>query len=299
MALKKCKECGREISTKAESCPNCGAPIKGKKHGCGGFIISVVVVIAILVSISNSLEQCQNHTAEKKQSHKTENRYRTMQQQISQFQSQRDKSVKPIIAEFQANKAEFTDELESLIERKEYSLAQEELKKFDIPELSQELSIIKRKVKEGQLYEKVKKIPSKNYRENYNIYRDLVWLNPEKELYRKKRDYYKAKLDEEEKPKVSRIAIAGRQYIGRWVDDDPYAGSILEIYKQDGKFYMYQEFKDGSASTDEIIRISKSTGKVTFQKINPVHGDHYVINRNNQLEMRDSLGLIQAANPIN
>lgn len=29
MALTKCSECGREVSSKAASCPSCGAPISG------------------------------------------------------------------------------------------------------------------------------------------------------------------------------------------------------------------------------------------------------------------------------
>ena len=37
MALKKCKECGNEVSTKAASCPKCGAVLK-KKTGCLGYI---------------------------------------------------------------------------------------------------------------------------------------------------------------------------------------------------------------------------------------------------------------------
>ena len=28
MALVKCKECGKEISDKAKTCPNCGCPIE-------------------------------------------------------------------------------------------------------------------------------------------------------------------------------------------------------------------------------------------------------------------------------
>lgn len=27
MAIKTCKECGKEVSTKAEKCPSCGAPV--------------------------------------------------------------------------------------------------------------------------------------------------------------------------------------------------------------------------------------------------------------------------------
>lgn len=39
MALIKCSECGKEVSDKASSCPNCGAPIKEdeikKRNKCG------------------------------------------------------------------------------------------------------------------------------------------------------------------------------------------------------------------------------------------------------------------------
>ena len=31
MALVKCKECNKEISDKAEKCPNCGCPISTKE----------------------------------------------------------------------------------------------------------------------------------------------------------------------------------------------------------------------------------------------------------------------------
>lgn len=52
MALKQCKECGNEVSTKAESCPKCGAILK-KKMGCLGQIISVFLVLFILWMISD------------------------------------------------------------------------------------------------------------------------------------------------------------------------------------------------------------------------------------------------------
>ncbi len=47
------------------------------------------------------------------------------------------------------------------------------------------------KKKEKMLYEKVKKIPAADYKSNYQIYNQLAELNPESQLYRKKRDYYK------------------------------------------------------------------------------------------------------------
>jgi|GEM_PF-2598616 len=42
MSIIKCKECGKEISSKAKICPNCGAPFK-KKSGC--LIITIILVL--------------------------------------------------------------------------------------------------------------------------------------------------------------------------------------------------------------------------------------------------------------
>jgi hypothetical protein len=53
MAMSKCKECGKEISTKADKCPHCGAPQKPKQYGCGTLIL-VVFIIGIFGSIFSS-----------------------------------------------------------------------------------------------------------------------------------------------------------------------------------------------------------------------------------------------------
>ena len=48
MALVKCKECGKEVSTKADACPNCGAKVK-KPTGCGTLIVVTLVGVLVLV----------------------------------------------------------------------------------------------------------------------------------------------------------------------------------------------------------------------------------------------------------
>jgi hypothetical protein len=52
VAMKKCKECGNEVSTKAESCPKCGAVLK-KKTGCLGYIATAVLIFIVLVLIGS------------------------------------------------------------------------------------------------------------------------------------------------------------------------------------------------------------------------------------------------------
>ncbi len=51
MALKKCKECGNEVSTKVKKCPNCGAPVKASSSvGCLT-IIGVLILIGLFSSL--------------------------------------------------------------------------------------------------------------------------------------------------------------------------------------------------------------------------------------------------------
>lgn len=50
MALIKCKECDSEVSSKAETCPKCGARVAPEPMGCGRLIgISLLILIILLV----------------------------------------------------------------------------------------------------------------------------------------------------------------------------------------------------------------------------------------------------------
>lgn len=47
MALKQCKECGKQISTQATSCPNCGAVLK-KKTGVFTWIVAIFFILVMI-----------------------------------------------------------------------------------------------------------------------------------------------------------------------------------------------------------------------------------------------------------
>lgn len=70
MALKNCKECGKEVSKKAEACPHCGAPVKKKptQYGCGTLIlIGIVAIIFIGVFSSDDTKTTSTPKAPKTQ----------------------------------------------------------------------------------------------------------------------------------------------------------------------------------------------------------------------------------------
>lgn len=49
MALKPCKECKKEVSTKAKKCPNCGAPTKSELSGFQGCL--VIIAVGVFLSM--------------------------------------------------------------------------------------------------------------------------------------------------------------------------------------------------------------------------------------------------------
>jgi len=53
MAMKKCKECGTDVSSKADSCPKCGARLKAKPMGCGSLLGVIILGIIILTAFGS------------------------------------------------------------------------------------------------------------------------------------------------------------------------------------------------------------------------------------------------------
>lgn len=53
MAIKKCKECDKEVSSKAKQCPHCGAPVP-KKVGLVGIILVLFVGYIIYAAATGS-----------------------------------------------------------------------------------------------------------------------------------------------------------------------------------------------------------------------------------------------------
>ena len=49
MALTACKECGKEISNRAKTCPQCGLPIKFEP-GCGTYLLFFLFGMIFLFS---------------------------------------------------------------------------------------------------------------------------------------------------------------------------------------------------------------------------------------------------------
>lgn len=51
MALKKCKECGKSVSSKAKACPSCGVP-KNNSIGLGAGCLVIIIILLIVMVCS-------------------------------------------------------------------------------------------------------------------------------------------------------------------------------------------------------------------------------------------------------
>lgn len=85
--------------------------------------------------------------------------------------------------------------------------------------------------------------------------------------------------------------------IGRWLDDG-IAGSRLVILRENNKLYLDRTYSEGGMSRVEL-RESKTASGRRFDKVDGSKwGDHYLINRTGDLEIRDDQGLIVTARKL-
>lgn len=104
---------------------------------------------------------------------------------------------KKIAADFRKNRNTIENHLRSLIDKRKFDAFKKEIAQYDIPQLTGELSGIKRYFQEIELYDKAKGVSGKEYKKNYDLYLELQKLNPDKKIYSKKITYYRKKLAEQ------------------------------------------------------------------------------------------------------
>ena len=80
--------------------------------------------------------------------------------------------------------------------------------------------------------------------------------------------------------------------IGKWIDNRPYNEGPIVIYKNKRTYFIEKIYRDGSRSKTKLNRAKISTGT----KFTPIgdegNGDYWIINKQKNLEIWDSEGLI-------
>ncbi len=106
-------------------------------------------------------------------------------------------------------------------------------------------------------------------------------------------------LTAEDEAKLTAMpAPGGREIIGRWLDESPFMGSRITIFREQGKLFIEQTFKDGSSFKKELVERKDPLGR-RFEKVEGSRaGDHWLIDSDGNLQIRDKDGLIGTAKKI-
>lgn len=183
MALKKCKECDKEVSTKADKCPHCGAKQKSKGIGCGGLIL-IIIVIGI---IGSQISEYNQKAEQRKQAAHLEEINR-------QKNEKRQKETKA----FEENIENHYVALVKLVKEQQFDNALAEINLFKkFHKISyKDVSNYYKTIGTKSLSDKVKNLRSSDIDGNLKIYKELLVLNPNEKIYKDKVAYYQKKWDQ-------------------------------------------------------------------------------------------------------
>lgn len=89
-----------------------------------------------------------------------------------------------------------------------------------------------------------------------------------------------------------------REVIGSWLDESPFIGSRITIFRQNGKLFIENTYKDGSGGKKEIVEKLSGRKRTFRRKEVSSAGDFYLIDKQGNLQMWDQEGIICTAKKI-
>ncbi len=94
-------------------------------------------------------------------------------------------------------------------------------------------------------------------------------------------------------------ADASREVIGTWLDERPFGGGRITLFRKDGKLLMENTYKDGSAGTAELSEKRSQDGRRFDYKPDRGNGEYYLINSKGELQQLDRDGPFMTAKKVN
>ncbi len=159
--------------------------VKNKKTMIGITIVVILLIIGVSSVGIYNLPYFKEQRLEKK-------RLIAEEAEKRRLEEERRKNV----AYFNTNKETVLENLYSKLEGGNLYWVQQELSKYNYPELDNTLADIKNKLEEKQLFKKSQSLPASEVDQNYKIFIRLIELNPESKLYKKKAKHYGIKFAE-------------------------------------------------------------------------------------------------------
>ncbi len=188
MAMTKCEECGADVSTKAESCPKCGAPISPKKPVKEKKKTSLLTWLIVLLIGLSVLGSMLGESQEEKEA-----KYEQLQAERAAETNRKN------IEYFTKNTKEILSSVKKEIDAGNYDKASEITGKY-LTTNNKEILVYHKQARTKTVLKKLKAIPGKKYVKNRDLYKELVSLNPDNAKYKAKVKFYtKKQVDKEAK----------------------------------------------------------------------------------------------------
>ena len=91
---------------------------------------------------------------------------------------------------------------------------------------------------------------------------------------------------------------SSREVIGSWLDDSPFIASRVTIFRQNGKLFIENTYKDGSSGKKEIVEKLSGKDRTFREKERNSFGEFYLIDSQGNLQLWDREGLMSTAKKI-
>ncbi|MFZ5571422.1 MAG: hypothetical protein ACOZF0_13555 [Thermodesulfobacteriota bacterium] len=170
------------------------APPKLKKtelftRNLGKLTRRLLPAAAILVVIAGTVVVMRFWQARVERSRAVAEQAEAQQRQLEEHQR--------IAARFQENKPEIIAYLRALIDGRKFDFFEEEVRRYSIPALTDEVKKINDYLFEIKLFDTTNDISADDYQRNFDIFLQLNQMDPENKLYAEKLEFYRQKFAEE------------------------------------------------------------------------------------------------------
>jgi predicted amidophosphoribosyltransferase len=196
VALIKCKECKKEVSDKALTCPNCGAEVakeKKKTSGCA-LVVLAVIIFGVISSIVGGIIANNEREAE--------------QEQIAANARAAVAAQQAKVAAFKANPVTTIQQAEQLAAEKKWQQVVELLAPLAAAN-NADAQRLHDAALEQQMLGDLTKLPASDAKGNFERYQRLASLRPDNKAYGQKRDSYKKKWDEQQAKEAAEKIVFG------------------------------------------------------------------------------------------
>lgn len=96
---------------------------------------------------------------------------------------------------------------------------------------------------------------------------------------------------EKEEKMMHAAKSTSRDVVGIWMDDRPYAGATITIYRENKKLYLESKYKDGSSSIEEMIESQSTAGTKLVEKGGNPHGEYLMLDNKGNLQAGGNNGI--------